>query len=250
MFAISTCFSAYTRPLSLRTALYTTPNEPLAMVTSFSKSASAMRLTPPDPGAAGGDALNASYASAKGLLEHLAAQLNLKVSYHRVEGEARARLPMWLHPARCGEARLQHAGVEYSLGFVGNLHPDVSEALSLGEYCAAFEWDLAPLITQGLSYGGYSPIPRFPSVSFDLSVIVPEAVTHDDLHGRIMQAKWVKGATCVAVYRGEPVPEGEKSVNFQIIFQADGTLEMDAVNKVVEKLMRRLKSELGGWVRV
>ena len=44
MFEISTCFSAYTRPLSLRTALYTVPNDPFAMVTSGEeKSASAMR---------------------------------------------------------------------------------------------------------------------------------------------------------------------------------------------------------------
>ena len=45
MLAISTCFSAYTRPLSLRTALYTVPNDPFAIVTSFSKSESAIRLT-------------------------------------------------------------------------------------------------------------------------------------------------------------------------------------------------------------
>lgn len=199
---------------------------------------------------AGGDALNASYASAKGLLELLAHQLDLKVSYHRLTDETLKRLPMWLHPARSGEARLHHHGAEYSLGFIGNLHPDVCGALDLGAYCAAFEWDLTPVVLCGVSYGSYAPIPRFPSVSFDLSVIVPEAVTHDELQRLMLQAKWVKGATCVAVYRGEPVPEGEKSVTFQLHFQADGTLEMEAVNKVVEKLMRRLKSELGGWVRV
>lgn len=199
---------------------------------------------------AGNDALNASYANAKGLLEHLTSQLGLSVSYHRVQGDALARLPMWLHPARCGEVQMQHEGKSYTLGFVGNLHPDVAQALNLGAYCAGFEWDLTPLLIRGVRYGGYTPIPRFPSVSFDLSVIVPEAVTHDELQRLMLQAKWVKGATCIAVYRGDPVPEGEKSVTFQLLFQADGTLEMEAVNKVVEKLMKRLKNELGGWVRL
>lgn len=199
---------------------------------------------------AGPTALNAAYASAKGLLEHLAAQLNLKVSYHRVEGEAAERLPMWLHPARSGEARLHVKGEVYSLGFVGNLHPDVTDALGLGEYAAGYEWDLTPVVASGVNYGGYTPIARFPAVSVDLSIIVPEAVTHNDLHSRIMQAKWVKGASCVAVYRGEPVPEGQKSVTFQILFQANDTLEMEAVTKVVEKLTKRLGQELDGWVRV
>jgi len=199
---------------------------------------------------AGPGALNASYASAKGILELLADQLKLTLSYHRVEGEALERLPMWLHPARAGEVRLHHLGEQRSLGFVGNLHPDVTEALGLGDFAAAYEWDLSPIVERGISYGDYAPIPRFPAVNVDLSVIVPEAVTHDQLHTLIRQAKWVRGASCVAVYRGEPVPEGEKSVTFQITFQAEGTLEMEAVNKVVEKLIKRLKAELGGWVRV
>eukprot|EP00982_Pelagococcus_subviridis_P009321 30918-Pelagococcus_subviridis.AAC.36 len=44
---MSTCLSAYTRPVSFFVALYTTPNEPFAMVTSFSKSAREWRFTPP-----------------------------------------------------------------------------------------------------------------------------------------------------------------------------------------------------------
>ena len=55
MLEISTCFSAYTRPLSLRTALYTVPDDPFAMVTRFSKSASAMRRTGPEAASGAGD---------------------------------------------------------------------------------------------------------------------------------------------------------------------------------------------------
>ena len=207
-------------------------------------------------GGAGRD--DAAYAELKGLCELLASELNARVTYHRVEGEAAARLPVWLHPARSGEARLHLRGGEVlSLGFIGNLHPDVCDALALAgapaapaAYAAAFEWDLTPLASAGLTYGGYAPISRFPAVGIDLSVIVPEAVTHDDLQSRMLSAKWVRAARCVAVYRGAPVPEGQKSVTFELTFQAEETLEMEAVTKVVEKLTRRLGDELGGWVRV
>ncbi|MBM4291115.1 MAG: phenylalanine--tRNA ligase subunit beta [Deltaproteobacteria bacterium] len=202
------------------------------------------------PALGGASPEDSSYAEAKGLCELLAAELNATVTYRRVEGAAAARLPPWLHPARSGEARLRlRGGEERSLGFVGNLHPDVHTALSLSPYAAAFEWDLTPLAAADLTYGAYAPLSRFPAVSVDLSVIVPEAVTHDELRARMLEARWVRAARCVSVYRGAPVPEGQKSVSFELTFQAGETLEMEAVTKVVEKLTRRLGDELGGWVR-
>ena len=190
-----------------------------------------------------------AYAEIKGLCDLLCEALNASVTYERTDGAQ----PIWLHPARCARVMLNTKAGTTPIGYVGNLHPDVTESLGLGDHVSAAEWTLSPLVEAGLTYGSYSPIARHPSVLFDLSVIVPESVSHDDLKGLILKAhkRWVQEAQCTAVYRGAPIPEGQKSVTFQITFQdSTSTLEMDRVNKVIDKLTKRLKDELGGWVRV
>jgi phenylalanyl-tRNA synthetase beta chain len=89
-------------------------------------------------------------------------------------------------------------------------------------------------------------------VPFDLSVIVPEAVTHAELDARIRAAHpaWVKDVALTGVYRGAPIPEGQKSATYRILFQSpERTLAMDEVNDVVKSLVERMGKELGAWLR-
>ena len=117
---------------------------------------------------------------------------------------------------------------------------------------SAAELDVDALNALGFDDTLYETVAKYPAVPYDLSIIVPESVSHSDLHERILSAHegWVKSADCTAVYRGDPIPEGEKSMTYRIVFQSDeATLEMDAVNEVVNGLVDRLGSELGGWLR-
>lgn len=186
-----------------------------------------------------------AYFELKGSLESLAKQLNTSFSFIVTDG----RQPVWIHPARCAKI-LDQSGEE--LGYLGGLHPDVMENTSLGAYSAMFELNLEKLENLKLSYGSYDEISRYPSISYDLSLIVPEAVVYTDLKSYIKQAhkSWVKDVDCVGIYRGEPIPEGQKSVTVKITFQnQSATLEMEQVNKVVERLIKRLGDELGAWIR-
>jgi phenylalanyl-tRNA synthetase beta chain len=187
-----------------------------------------------------------AYAELKGVCEILCAGLNTQVVYKRSDGKQ----PVWLHPARCALVCTTKGD---SLGYIGNLHPDVCEALQLGTYTAALEWDLTIWDQMNLSYGEYKAISKFPSIHFDLSVILDENISYDEVKALMLNAhrSWVKGVECVAVYRGDPIPQGQKSITFKIQFQNDkATLEMEKVNKVVDRLMKRLKDELNAWVRL
>ena len=186
-----------------------------------------------------------AYFELKGYTEALAEQLNTKVQFKVSDGKQ----PIWMHPARCALVLTEDG---QALGYLGGLHPDVIENTSLGEFCAFFEWNLEVLEQLGLSYGGYKEIPRYPAISYDLSLIVPETVSYEQIKTLVNQAHktWIKGVDCVSIYRGDPIPEGQKSVTIQMQLQdSTATLEMDKVNKMVERLVKRFSSELGGWIR-
>ena len=186
-----------------------------------------------------------AYYELKGYLESLSTQLNTAVSFTVSDGHE----PVWMHPARCAKIYDQNG---HGIGYLGGLHPDVLENSALSEYSAIFEINLEALEQLSLSYGSYEEISRYPAISYDLSIIVPEKVSYAELKRYIEQAhkSWVREVNCVGIYRGEPIPDGQKSVTVQIAFQnKSATLEMDQVNKVVDRLIKRLGDEIGGWIR-
>ena len=191
-------------------------------------------------------AQRAAYFELKGVLDLLFDRLGLAL----VVGRAGEGTPPWLNPARSAELRTKDGRVA---GYAGALHPGVAEALSLGMGAAAAELDLELLRDLARPEARYVPTPRFPAVPFDLSVIVPEAVTHAELDQRIRaaHATWVKDVALTGVYRGAPIPDGQKSATYRILFQSpERTLAMEEVNEVVKTLVEQMGKDLGAWLRV
>jgi len=69
----------------------------------------------------------------------------------------------------------------------------------------------------------YKKISRFPSVEMDLSVIVDESVQAGRVRDAIIGAAGglLEGIELIAVYRGEPIKTGKKSVTFRFTLRAD-----------------------------
>ncbi len=188
----------------------------------------------------------AAYFDLKGVLDFLFDRLGLGILVARA-GEG---TPPWLNPARSAELRTADGRVA---GHAGALHPAVAEAIGVGLECAAAELDLELLRDLPRPEARYVATPRFPAVPFDLSVIVPDRVTHAEIELRIRaaHATWVKDVALTGVYRGAPIPDGQKSATYRILFQsADRTLAMEEVNDVVKVLVEAMSHDLGAWLRV
>ena len=95
------------------------------------------------------------------------------------------------------------------------------------------------------------PIPRFPAIQRDLSIIVDEEISWSDI------IKAVESKACteledikfVGIYRGKGIPSGRKSVTFTLRFRdEDGTLTHDTVDgfesDIVRSLTESTKAEL------
>lgn len=152
----------------------------------------------------------------------------------------------FLHPGR-GAAVLVNGR---EAGFIGELHPEVQEALDLPLRTVVFHVDLDVLLNlvRPSRYQGWSP---FPAAERDLSVILPEDVPASRVGEAIRQAGGAELESCSLfdVYQGSQVPEGHRSLAFHLVYRShQGTLVENEVNELESRIVQALH-EMGGAVR-
>ena len=145
------------------------------------------------------------------------------------------------------------SGQPSPIGFLGELGPEVRHAFGLPDRrLAAAELDLDALLAHVPEAWYVEPISPYPAALQDLAIIVDEEVPAGDVQSLITKTGGflLKDVRLFDVYRGEPVPEGRKSLAFALTFQApDKTLRDAIVTKQVQRIVQRLKSELGAELR-
>ena len=184
-----------------------------------------------------------TFFSLKGELEAVFKGLRLpKASYTAVKDN-----PSY-HPGRCAKVTVNGADV----GFLGQIHPLVCKnyGIDVDVYCA--EVDLSKLSEMVLPEPTYVPLPKYPTVSRDLSVLCDEALTVAEVEEVMTAAagKLLRNIKLFDIYRGTGVPEGKKSVAFSLELRADDRTLTDTDSEgVVTKVLAALKEKLNVTLR-
>jgi phenylalanyl-tRNA synthetase beta chain len=107
-----------------------------------------------------------------------------------------------------------------------------------------------------LAYAGtvrqYTPVPRFPAVLRDLSLVLNEAVTWRQIEQAVAAASQPMrvGLEYVVTYRGKPIPAGSKSVTITLTYRSnEGTLRGEQVDEQVQQVVASLQRELAAEIR-
>jgi phenylalanyl-tRNA synthetase beta chain len=139
------------------------------------------------------------------------------------------------------------------IGIVGEIHPNVLAAFDLGQAVTLAEIDFDRWLDQGVAPAQYRSIPRFPSVTRDVSIIVDAGVQAGQILMLLQHfhPELLRQVRLFDVYAGKPVPVGRKSLTFALTYRADDrTLTDEEVNsiqtRVVEQLRRRFGAQLRG----
>jgi phenylalanyl-tRNA synthetase beta chain len=117
---------------------------------------------------------------------------------------------------------------------------------------AAAELDLELLLGQVPASWFVAPVSLYPAVLQDLAVVVGEEVPAAAVQDMIVEAGGflLKDVELFDVYRGDPVPEGKKSLAYALTFQApDKTLRDEVASHQVQRIVRRLEKDLGAELR-
>jgi phenylalanyl-tRNA synthetase beta chain len=135
-----------------------------------------------------------------------------------LERRAAERAP-W-HPGRCAALSVQGQPV----GYVGEVHPAAVAAFGLPERTVAAELDLDVLLALAPGAGRLPPLSGFPVAKEDVALIVPEATPQADVAAalRAGAGELLESLALFDVYRGDPVPDGYKSLAYALRFRAHG----------------------------
>jgi phenylalanyl-tRNA synthetase beta chain len=148
----------------------------------------------------------------------------------------------------CGEVRW--AGV--SVGFIGKVDRAVADKLDLRDPPMAAELDLAVLLDGARHVPQLRPLPRFPAVRRDLSLVVPEATRYEQVDAAIHTVPLadLEAVEYVTTYRGKPLEAGTKSVTVALVFRSPtATLTGEAVETAVAGVVDAAKAQLGATLR-
>lgn len=178
----------------------------------------------------------------KGIVDGLVELLGLtnQVQYKQANREG-------MHPGRTAELFLG----EKLVGFIGQVHPTVQKELDLTE-TYVFELSLADLLTAEVEETRFETIPRYPSISRDIALVVEKDVVAGDIEQMITEAggKMLKGVSVFDLYEGDRLEEGKKSVAFSLrYFDPERTLTDEDVTKAHEKVLKAVEEKFGATLR-
>ncbi len=178
-------------------------------------------------------------------MRRIAARLGADVTFDQ---PAAQDVPAQWHPGR--GAHVVAGGKR--VGFVGELHPKVDDALGMPHHTAAFELDLTALFgTLSNKPVQAKPISTFPPVKQDLAFTVPDTVSAHDLGEAIRDAAGdvLESIELFDVYTGDQVGEGKKSLAYAVTFRApDRTLTSEDSEEIRQRIVDKA-SELGAQLR-
>lgn len=172
----------------------------------------------------------------KGVVEELFDKLGMTKKVHYDPSCDRP----YLHPGR--KADIIYEGV--TLGYLGELHPEVADAYRIGDKTYIAVLDMPNVIPFADFDRKYTGIAKYPATTRDISMVVPKEILVGQIEDIIAQrgGKILESYKLFDIYEGAQILSGYKSVAYSITFRAaDRTLTDDEVNAAMKKILNGLQ---------
>jgi phenylalanyl-tRNA synthetase beta chain len=172
------------------------------------------------------------FRSLKGCVEALLEGLHAADALHARPAD----IPLFA-PGRAAELILG----EQHLGYLGEIDDAQLEIFELREKCTAAELEFDVLLQKADLVARNRPLPPFPAVVRDLSLVVAESLHWSKLRETVMRAA---GPTLESVqyedtFRGGNIAPGHESVHFSMVFRhPERTLTGHEVDRAVESVVK------------
>jgi len=157
----------------------------------------------------------------------------------------------WLHPARRGRVALHNEAI----GEAGELARRVAEELKLRQDIFLAELHLPPLyaaIRDAEESRKYEPVPRFPAVERDFSLLLADGTHFADIVAAIrsLNISEIASIEAIDLYRGKNVPAGQYSLLIRVTFQSrESTLAEAQLTDFSARIVATLEKQLSARLR-
>ncbi len=183
---------------------------------------------------------------AKGIAEALVFRLLRREVAIGVPSEAER--PRVLHPR--GAAWIEAGGVR--VGSFGLLHPDVADAFEIAGPAVVVDLDLAAIEAAGAPRLRFSALPRFPSSTRDLAVVVAADVAAGEVERAVREVAGDLAEQVVLFDRfvGGAVPANHASLAVHVVYRAaDRTLTDAEVDARHAQVLSAVEKRFGATLR-
>jgi phenylalanyl-tRNA synthetase beta chain len=173
---------------------------------------------------------------------------NILLSVARTPSEFEPESHPALSPTRAARISL---GSD-TIGFLGEVQPEVLPAYDLPDPVFVAELDLELLREHAGGEQQYQPISRFPSVTRDIAFLLPRDLPAKRAQSVILEAAGddLESLALFDAYQGPPLPEGQRNLAFSLTFRrADRTLTDDEVDQAMQRIRAALRDQLDAHLR-
>ena len=188
------------------------------------------------------DAAQVDFYDAKGIVEELLDGLEIG-NYFVESGEHYA-----LHP---GKTAIFKKGRDI-LVTVGEVHPNIAENLGIRKKIYVFEADIDILRKFAAKKFTLEPLPKYPSISRDLAVLIDLDIAAGDVERVILQngGEFLKSVTLFDVYTGERIASDKKSLAFALEFRSnERTLKDEEADDAFKNILAAVEKNFGATLR-
>lgn len=180
----------------------------------------------------------------KGLLDSVFSAFKIdKTTYARVNKP-------YLHEGRSAEIFVEGE----SVGYIGEIYPDVQEAYDIDTRVYVAEINLVKLFAHAVDHREFKALPKYPAISRDLALLVKDGVSSDQVVAvikKVTNRKLLESVEIFDVYKGQGVPKGNTSIALTVVFRApDRTLTDDEVQAEIDHALKSMKRKYRVKLRV
>jgi phenylalanyl-tRNA synthetase beta chain len=164
--------------------------------------------------------------------------------------------PQWLSGARAARLHLtDQAGQREFAGTAGQIAKRIAEEFKFRQNVLVAELKLEPLLT-GLEDAAaalrFKPLPRFPAVERDFSVVLADGVQFAQVEDAIrsLGVAELQSIEALDLFRGGQIPAGRYSLMIRVTFQsAEATFTDAQLNDLSSRIVAALEKQLGAMLR-
>lgn len=173
------------------------------------------------------------YISAVQLINTIVSQLkHKKVEYTKIEVEH-----TWQHPKNTSAITVDGKRI----GVLNTLHPKTLSKIAKNAVVVCVEIDMDELLAVEFSNLDFAEPSRFPSVEYDLSLLMPEGVRFDEISTcwKKLKIKELREVSVIDIYDAQ----GVKSITVRFSFGLDDrTLTGEEVQNHIDKILANLET--------
>lgn len=183
------------------------------------------------------------FYSLKGALEDLFAALRLVgVSYGATQTEP------FLHPGRSCTIYIN----QESVGFLGELHPDVQAAMDLRNRALIFELDMDVLCRHYTGLVNYREVSKYPAITRDVAFLIQNDIESAEIVrlGGLSGEELLEKINVFDIYVGDGIPGGMKSLGVRFSYRSPiKTLKDEEVSEVHRAIVSGIVDATGAIIR-